>query len=174
MKLVHSWLHPKLELRTTGGGLQAIFVRENVPVGALLAIMGGHVMSVLDEPVFPGGTKDLAVMINEDFAIGSKYEGEIEDTDFFNHSCNPNAGVKGQIFLVAMRDLKADEEVAFDYAMVLCESPGKLEGYKFTCSCGSANCRGIVTGNDWMIPELQKRYDGFFSWYLQEKIEKLK
>jgi len=32
------------------------------------------------------------------------------------------------------------------------------------------DCRGKVTFNDWKIPEIQKRYDGYFSWYLQEKI----
>ena len=175
MSLIHSWLNPKLELRNSGGGTyRGICVKENVRFGELLAISGGHVMSVIEEPIFSDGTKDLAIMINEDFVIGSKYESEIEDTDFFNHSCNPNAGIKGQVFLVAMRDIEADEEVTFDYAMVICESSGKLEGYEFNCLCGSANCRGKVTGKDWMIPELQMRYDGFFSWYLQEKIDKLK
>lgn len=172
MKLMHSVLNPKLELRNSGGGLHGIFAKETVSVQELLAIFGGHVMAVTKEPVFADGINDLGLMINDDFVIGSKYENEIEDTDFFNHSCKPNAGIKGQIFLVAMRDIEADEEVVFDYAMVLCEAPGKLEGYEFSCLCGSDHCRGKVTGNDWKIPELQRRYHGFFSWYLQEKIDK--
>jgi hypothetical protein len=40
--------------------------------------------------------------------------------------------------------------------------------------CGSPNCRGLITEEDWKIPELQKKYDGYFSWYLQEKIDGIK
>jgi hypothetical protein len=29
---------------------------------------------------------------------------------------------------------------------------------------------GVITDNDWQRPELQARYDGYFSWFLQEKI----
>jgi hypothetical protein len=32
-----------------------------------------------------------------------------------NHSCDPNAGIKGDVSLVAMRDIKKDEEITFDY-----------------------------------------------------------
>ena len=130
-------------------------------------------MKIEDEPEFSADRKDFAVQIDEQFVIGTKYENEIEDTDFFNHSCNPNAGFKGQIFLVAMRDIPVGEEVVFDYAMVLHEAEVVLQGYEFTCHCGSSICRGKVTNNDWKIPELQERYDGFFSWYLQEKISRL-
>ena len=34
-----------------------------------------------------------------------------------NHSCEPNLGLQGQIAFVAMRDIAADEELTFDYAM---------------------------------------------------------
>lgn len=174
MALVHSWLNPKCEVRNAEGAFRGVFAVEAVSAGELLCITGGHVMRVTEDPVLNGETKDLAIMINEEFCIGPKYELEIEDSDFFNHSCNPNAGLRGQIFLVAMRDIQRDEEVAFDYAMVLYESPGNLENYEFYCHCGSGNCRGKVTGNDWKLPNLQKRYDGYFSWYLQERIDKMR
>ncbi|MCX5903887.1 MAG: SET domain-containing protein, partial [Proteobacteria bacterium] len=103
-----------------------------------MAIFAGHVMKVEDEPEFSEGKKDFAVQIDEHFVIGTKHEGEIEDTDIFNHSCNPNAGFKGQIFLVAMRDIPAGEEVTFDYAMVLHEAAGMPQGYEFACLCGSS------------------------------------
>jgi len=43
--------------------------------------------------------------------------------------------------------------------------------YQMECRCGAANCRRVVTGQDWRRKELQKKYSGFFSWYLQKKIE---
>ena len=100
----------------------------------------------------------------------------METTDYFNHSCDPNAGLKGQIFFVALRNIAVNEEIAFDYAMALHEPEGFETEYKsgFDCNCGSANCRGKVTYNDWKITELQDRYNGFFSWYIQEKIDKIR
>lgn len=170
--LTHSWLNPKLEARPLGGGKgrNGVFARNPVTVDERLAIFGGHVMKVSDEPAY---SKDFGIQIDEQFVIGAKSGSEMEDTDFFNHSCDPNAGLKGQIFLVAIRNIEADEEVTFDYAMVLHEAEG-AEVYTMKCLCGSPNCRREITEEDWKIPELQKRYDGHFSWYLQEKIDGMK
>jgi hypothetical protein len=72
-----------------------------------------------------------------------------------------------------MRDIAPGEEITFDYAMVLSETAGvPYEG--FDCRCGSPRCRGRVTDADWRRPDLQSRYDGWFSWYLRERIERLR
>ena len=67
-----------------------------------------------------------------------------------------------------VRDIAPGEEVCFDYAMTDA-SPYD----QFNCSCDTPLCRGQVTGNDWMLPELQERYRGFFSTYVQKRIETL-
>jgi hypothetical protein len=28
----------------------------------------------------------------------------------------------------------------------------------------------LITGTDWRKPELQKKYDGYFSWFIQRRI----
>ena len=43
--------------------------------------------------------------------------------------------------------------------------------YAFECRSGFTKCRGIVTGKDWQREDLQQKYHGMFSWYLQQKIE---
>jgi hypothetical protein len=88
-----------------------------------------------------------------------------EPADFVNHSCDPNAGLSGQITLVAMRDIQPGEEITYDYAM----SDGSPYD-EFTCSCGSRHCRGHVSGEDWRRLELWQRYAGYFSPYLQRRI----
>ena len=93
----------------------------------------------------------------------------MEPSDCFNHSCDPNAGLSGQIGLVAMRDIEPGEEICLDYAM--CDGSNYDE---FDCQCGSPNCRGRVTGEDWKRPELWERYEGYFSPYLQRRIAALK
>jgi uncharacterized protein len=96
-----------------GVAIKESLQKKTVKASERLAIIGGNVMKIEDEPVFSENRKDLAVQIDERFLIGTKHESEIEDTDICNHSCNPNAGFKGQIFLVSMRDILAGEEVKF-------------------------------------------------------------
>jgi hypothetical protein len=163
----HSWLKPGLETRNTGTG-QGVFATRCFGKDELLAIFGGHVMPIQEEPVFSDKHSDLALQIHDDFVLGPKLYDEIEEADFFNHSCDPNAGFRGQMFLVAMRNIEAGEQVCFDYGMaVSCE-------YHLDCLCGTPICRKIITGNDWQFPELQARYEGYFQWYLQEKINTLR
>lgn len=166
-KAPFSWLHPGLKVAADSSrGGQGIFAIREVEKGTLLSVWGGHVMRLEDEPVSLDGRADLPVQIHDDFALGPMFSHEVEDTDSFNHSCSPNAGIHGQIFLVALRDIRAGEQVCFDHAMVL-----NTPGYRFECRCGAPNCRGTITGEDWKLPELQARYDGYFQWYLQEKIK---
>jgi len=94
----------------------------------------------------------------------------LEVASYFNHSCNPNAGFKGQIFLVAMRNIRKGEQITFDYGMVLHEIKNLDKQYKLKCYCGSKKCRRFITFNDWKKPELQKKYFGYFQLYLQEKL----
>lgn len=112
---------------------------------------------------------DLGLQISECLTLVHHRD---DPANFINHSCCPNAGIKGQIVLVAMREIEPNEEVTFDYAMCLHSSPG-MQRYEIKCLCGMGKCRGIVTENDWQRKDLQKKYKGYFSWYLQEKVDQL-
>ena len=170
--LKYSWLNPKLEVRKTEKYGKGIFAKENISKDERLAIFGGHIMYIDELNNLPEELSELPMQIEERFILCSVKSGEPEDTDFFNHSCEPNSGFKGQIFLVAMRDIKQDEEITFDYAMVLSESTeSNLIDSPMECKCGHKNCRKNITDYDWKIPELQKKYNGYFSQYLQERID---
>ncbi|MEW6666156.1 MAG: SET domain-containing protein [Thermodesulfobacteriota bacterium] len=171
MGLRHSWLNEKLEVRPSARHSKGVFAKQKIPKGERLAIMGGDIMWIDEIKNMPDELSDYPMQIEERFVLGSRSATEPEDTDFFNHSCDPNSGFKGQIFLVALRDIPEDEEVTFDYAMILSKSIGSDIVFEMECHCGAANCRRIITENDWKLPELQDRYKGFFSQYLQEKIE---
>jgi len=43
--------------------------------------------------------------------------------------------------------------------------------YAIECRCGSAAWRRIITGKDRQQKDLQRKYRGLFSWYLEQKIE---
>lgn len=124
---------------------------------------GGRIITSADlDPDIPQFTQRV-LQIEDGLYL---YDPLLNDpSNCFNHSCEPNAGLSGQISLIAMRDIEAGEEITFDYAM--CDNSDYDE---FDCACGSLNCRGRVTGRDWTRPELQEKYDGYFSPYLQRRI----
>jgi uncharacterized protein len=170
MEARRSWLNPKLEVRTSPTHENGVFARETVSAGERVAIFGGDVMFIDEINHLPERFQDYPMQIEERFVLGSR--SVTEEADFFNHSCDPNAGFKGQIFLVAMRRILVGEEVTFDYAMVVSESLGSDIVFEMNCRCGAPTCRRVITEHDWKRADLRKRYGGYFSEYLQEKIER--
>jgi len=83
---------------------------------------------------------------------------------YSNHSCDPNLGMRGEITFVAMRHIRAGEELTHDWATT------DDDDYSVECKCGAPNCRKILTGKDWLRADLQTRYAGYFSAYLARKI----
>jgi hypothetical protein len=74
-----------------------------------------------------------------------------------NHSCSPNAGIRGQNELVAIRDISAGEEVTFDYSTTV-SSDVAPEDWNMACQCHSTNCRQTI-GNVLTVPaEMLERY----------------
>jgi SET domain-containing protein len=90
-------------------------------------------------------------------------------TGGFNHSCDPNLWLEDEITVVARRDIEGGEELTLDYALATGTAAWRLE----PCNCGSVLCRGTVTGEDWRLPDLQRRYAGHFSPFLNARIEAL-
>ena len=65
---------------------------------------------------------------------------------YLNHSCDPNCEVdevKGRVWLFAIRDIAAGEELVWDYNLYDDEEPAP-------CYCGSRKCRGTMYSREWM------------------------
>lgn len=165
-----SWMHPKLEVRPSKIHGKGVFATKNIKKGKTLAAFGGYVIRINELKKLPKKIQDEGIQVDKDCVLGIKKMSELEDASCFNHSCDANAGCKGQISLVAMRKILKDEEIAFDYAMDL----NDLKWYKMKCNCGSKICRKIVTDQDWKNKDIQNRYKGYFQWFVQEKIDKIK
>lgn len=162
-----SYLNPKCESREHAEGGCGVFARKSIHQGELISLWGGTIVKrdQLD-PGMPRFTQRV-LQVDEDLYLLTAEQAE--PNDCFNHSCDPNLGFSGQIGLVSMRDIAAGEELCFDYAM----SDG--EPYdEFDCFCGSPACRKKVTGNDWKLPSLWDKYEGYFSPYLAKRIEKIR
>jgi len=170
---MHSWAHHSLVVKDTPRNGRGVFITEALAKDALLMVFGGHVLTFEEEASLPERIRDVSIQIDRGLVLGIVKTEELSAADFVNHSCDPNTGIKGQISLVSIRDLHAGEEITFDYGTALYRVGGALP-YALACNCGASLCRGKITHNDWRCPELQKKYQGYFPYYLQEEIQKLK
>lgn len=163
----YSFLHHDIEMRPLPQkGSFGLFATRLIPAGTLLTMWGGKVLTSKEYAQLPPFLMSHGLQIEDDLFMIPLVEGE--PADYFNHSCNPNAGFNSPISLVAIHDIAAGEEICFDYAM---SEDNHFD--EFPCGCGANLCRKQVTGKDWMIPELQERYFGYFSPYLQRRIESI-
>ena len=160
-----SYRSRKTEVRESpihGHGLFAI-----APIGKdeIVAVKGGHIVDREQLREITPKLGPVEIQIGDDLFIAPVTQEEREASMLYsNHSCDANLGVRGEITFVALRDIAAGEELTHDWCIT------DDDDYSVECNCGSAKCRRTLTGKDWQQPELQKRYAGYFSSYLAEKI----
>ncbi len=135
----------------------------------LLVVFGGHILTLEEVNSLQPEIQHFHYQISEtpNLFFGPSKFVELENGEFFNHSCTPNSGFKSAIHLIAMRDIRKGEEITFDYAICM-----TLDGWKMECSCESEKCRKIITGDDWKIDEVQQKYHGYFQPYIEDKISR--
>lgn len=149
------WMTPGIELRTTAAKGDGVFATR---------------------PFTPGDTV-LAGQIEKRLLKNHSHASQIGEHEFafhagliskFNHSCNPNCGIRlnadGGHDFVAMHPIEVNEEATFDYAM----RNYTIDHFPGNCTCGEAACRGSITG--WQdLPQARKdQYAGFVAPYLVE------
>jgi len=145
---------------------RGLFAKERIAAGEIVAIKGGYIFDVEEWKRIERQLGPAEIQISETHFIAPLRQEERDGSMLYtNHSCNPNIGIQGQIVFVAMRDIEPEEELTHDWATTD-DSEDQME-----CGCGSPNCRRVVTGKDWMRKDLQQKYHGWFSWYLQRKVQ---
>ncbi|PWW46891.1 SET domain-containing protein [Melaminivora alkalimesophila] len=83
--------------------------------------------------------------VDDDLVIDAKFGGN--SSRWINHSCEPNCWADerdGRIFITALRDIEAGEELNYDYGLVLEERYTRKLKAEYACHCGSATCRGTL------------------------------
>ena len=164
--LPSTWFHPALETAPSPIHGTGLFTTAPIPAGEVVMIWGGDVYS-RDDLVsgrVPGGCSYS--FIDDDVLMTGPEDG----MDYFvNHSCDPNVWMADEVTIVARRDIAPGEEITGDYA-VWEGDPGVLVEQ---CACGSPDCRGRITGEDWNRQELQSRYQGHFMPYIARRFERM-
>jgi hypothetical protein len=153
----------RADANTRGFGL---FAAERIEAGEVLVRWGGVALGRRGFDALSPALQSIGLQIDEDRFLVPLHPCA---ADRVNHSCDPNAGMRGPLTLVAMNVILPGQELRYDYAM----SDGS-DYDEFECRCGASNCRGRVTGQDWRRPSLWERYAGYFSPYLERRIRALR
>lgn len=85
-----------------------------------------------------------------------------------NHHCSGNVGCDEKCNFVAIKNIKDGEELCFDYALAI-SNPD----YCLKCNCGDTRCRKLVTGNDWLDKNFQKKNYKHMSPLMRGLVDKL-
>jgi uncharacterized protein len=166
----HEWIDPRIEIRPSRIGGRGMFARSLIKAGDVVVSWGGIVFTQAEVDAGNAAQRST-VAIGEGLYLGSpagQYDRERDDLgDFINHSCDPNCWMQDEVTLVARRDIQPGEELTADYAMW--EADEAHVG-PWACTCCSSLCRTRFTGTDWRLPELQERYKGRFSPFINARI----
>jgi uncharacterized protein len=159
-----SYRSPKTKIANSPIDGRGLFATRRIVKGEIVAIKGGHVLDLRTLARTRAQTAVSYVQIEDGFYIGARTRREVRVNKLFiNHSCDPNVGIRGQVTFVALRNIAPGEELTYDWAME------ENHRARTSCRCGAANCRKVLTGEDWKQPALQRRYRGHFSAYLAAK-----
>jgi hypothetical protein len=162
-----SYLSPKTRIGRSRIHGRGLFARMAIRKGEIVAIKGGHVLDRRALARVKGRIAESYIQIDDAFFIGAATAAEVRRNKLFiNHSCAPNLGIRGEITFVALRAIRAGEELTYDWAM----EENSLA--RTQCRCGARTCRRVLRGSDWTDPALQRRYRGYFSAYIQARIDR--
>ena len=140
----------RIQTRQSGVHGKGVFALQNIAAGDTLIEYLGEIISWKEalrrhphDPAQPNHT--FYFHIDDKNVIDGKVHGNA--AKWINHACDPNCEadeVDGRIFIKALRDIAAGEELNYDYGLVidLPYTPELLA--EFPCWCGSENCRGTL------------------------------
>jgi len=151
------WLHPDVQIGSSPIARLGLFACAHIPQDAIVSrvggrlVTGGELRQLFSEAArLPDHPYVDTITVGEDLHLVLPAG---QPNHYGNHSCDPNLWWADAYTLVARRPIGAGEEVTSDYAT----STG-VAGFAMDCACGSSLCRGVITGEDWRLPELQARY----------------
>lgn len=148
----------KLYIGKSGIQGKGVFTSRDIKKGGIVEIVKGDIIKFKIN-----NEKDSKVGPNRIGIERDLWIDPFEPFRYLNHSCNPNTGIKGRFVLVALRDIKKDEEVVFDYSI---QDEDKF--WQMKCSCGAINCRKTIRSIQFLPVKTFKKYLPYIPTYFKK------
>lgn len=140
----------RIQIRTSGVHGKGVFAVQDIAKGEVLIEYVGQIIGWQEaqerhphDPLQPNHT--FYFHVDEDRVIDAYIGGN--SSRWINHSCAPNCFADeqdGRIFITALRNINAGEELNYDYGLMLDERYTKKLKAQYPCWCGAATCRGTL------------------------------
>lgn len=124
-----------------------IFAARNIGRGEVILTFSGPIIT-FEQAVAMGVNEANALQIDATYYMDLEPPGR-----YVNHSCAPNAGIKKHTQLVALRPIRRDEEIRYDYSTTMHE-----DHWTMPCQCRAVQCRGTVRDFRSLPARVQQRY----------------
>jgi hypothetical protein len=131
---------------------KGVFVNQAITEGEVILNLTGPVISLQD--VYLKGDKQCnPLQIADEVYVDLEPPGLL-----INHHCNPNCGIREDVYIVAIRDIEEGEEIFYDYSTTISEDFDE-DGQEFnmTCKCGDDTCRKMI-GDFKHLPKSKQKY----------------
>lgn len=142
--------NPWFEIRKSGIQGRGGFALKRIPKGTRIAEYTGERISQdvansrYDDDTM-GRHHTFLFTLDDDTVVDGAVGGS--DARFINHSCAPNCEAvieRRRIWIEAIRDIKANEELVYDYQYERTSDHGPEDERMYKCRCGAKNCRGTI------------------------------
>ena len=140
----------KIQARKSGIHGRGVFALEDIAEGETLIEYVGEIISWKEalrrhphDPKDPNHT--FYFSLDDGRVIDALYGGN--SSRWINHACKPNCEadeVEGRVFIKARRDIRAGEELNYDYGLIIDEPYTKKLKADYPCWCGAKKCRGTL------------------------------
>jgi hypothetical protein len=140
----------RIQTRRSGVHGNGVFAVQPIAEGETLIEYVGEIISWPEaqarHPHDPGNPNHTFYFhVDEDHVIDALYGGN--SSRWINHACDPNCEAEeqnGRIFIKALRNIEAGEELNYDYGLIIDERYTPKLKAEYPCWCGSAKCRGTL------------------------------
>ena len=140
----------RIQTRRSGVHGKGVFAFQDLAEGETLIEYVGEIVTWKEalrrhphDPKDPNHT--FYFHIDEKHVIDAKYGGN--SSRWINHSCAPNCEAdeeEGRVFIKALRNIKAGEELFYDYGLIIDAPYTKKLKAEYPCWCGAPDCRGTL------------------------------
>ena len=135
----------RIEVRESGVHGHGVYAMQSIPKSTRIIEYTGQRVSWEGAPNDENDPHTFNFGLDNGEVINPEIGGN--DARWINHSCDPNCEAleeDDRIFICAIRDIEADEELFYDYALEIDEPITEESKKKYACHCGSSNCRGTM------------------------------
>ncbi len=140
----------RIQVRRSGVHGKGVFALQDIAEGETIIEYVGEIISWDEaqdrhphDPSDPNHT--FYFHVDEDRVIDALYGGN--SSRWINHSCDPNCEADeegGRVFIKALRNIQAGEELNYDYGLIIDEPYTKKLKAEYPCWCGAKSCRGTL------------------------------